>query len=180
MRKVEIDWRLVWCSIGMDAALIFRCTEFSVALATLCSGILTVVHLVKTVAAFFSYGDLREAFGRLLTAAALFVLCNAIFRVYDRWLKWRIEEKYEINRLTNYSELHLLRSRSRLLNALVLIEVLVIVSVALTPGVGICYGLYLVIVGSGRAVAALFLSVLAEVLLCRLSLRTCAVAWRRM
>lgn len=173
--------KINWCSIGMDGVLIFRCVQCDFALLpALFSKLLGVIHLVKTIVVFFLGHNLEEEFGKLLVAAMLSILCGAIFKVYNRWLKERIEDKYEIDRMMAYGEAHFTKPDSRIAYALQEIKGFAIAIVALAPGVGVCYALYLITAGSCLAVMVLTLSVLAIVLLCILAHFTCTIAWRRM
>lgn len=174
MRKIN------WCSIGVYGALAFRCTELSITLAALFTMGLEAAYSVKTVVAFFRHSDLERMFSGRLAAIVLFVLCGVIYLVYDRWVKWRIEKEYEIDRMINYGGIHLTKPRSIIRHTVEIIITLILVGVALTPGVGICYGLYLVTVGSNRAISLILPALLADILLYRLALRICAFAWRRM
>lgn len=178
MRKKQINY---WCSVGMDGVLVFQCVQLDFALLpALFSKLLAAIYLIKTIATLFLGHNLEEEFGKLLVAVMLSILCGAIYKAYNRWLKRRVEDKYEIDRIIAYSKAHLTKPDSRMMYALQVIEGLAIIIVALAPGVGVCYALYLITAGSCLAVTVLTLSILAIVLLCILTHFTCTIAWRRM
>lgn len=177
MRKRQINW----CSIGMCGVLVFQYTQYDLILIPmLFSKILAIIYLVKTIAMFFCHGNLEMAFGRLLIAITISALCSVVFKIYDHFFKNKIENKYEIDRMITYCENHLAKPNSRIMRALRAVETLALVIIALAPGVGVCYGLYLVTTRSYLAITVLALSVLAIILLYALARSICVVAWRKM
>lgn len=135
MRKKQINW----CSIGMYGVLVFQCTQYDLVLIpTLFSKILVGIYLIKTTAAFFCRGNLGITFGRLLIAIKLSILYGVIFEIYDHYFKRKIEDKYEIDRMIAYGEIHLAKPNSRVTRALQIVGTLILVAMALAPGAGVC------------------------------------------
>ncbi len=170
----------LWCFIGMNGVILLLVATSDFVFPVIFSVIAVAIYIIKMLTIFFTHGNVTVTFGRLLSAIVIWLVCNILFAVQHRLIRPRLLDKYDIVRMMTYAEGRLKRSDSAIANTIELIECLVLIAVAAAPGLGMCYGLYHVILGSPRATFELILSASALVLLHIIATRICSVAWRKM